>query len=98
MAMMDIEGEYGGAPLGDSRLAARLPKLARKLVAKPDVGFPRAFGFGERSRETHVWLRHQLSRQLRKSRRQPRIPQRRPTVLALDVHHGHRSQLLLQSN
>jgi hypothetical protein len=44
---MDIEGEYGGASLGDSRLSARLPKLARKMAAKPDVGFPQAFAEAE---------------------------------------------------
>src|SRR3954452_15690230 len=47
MAVMDIEGEYGGASLGDSRLSARLPKLARKMAAKSDVGFPQAFAEAE---------------------------------------------------
>jgi hypothetical protein len=42
MAVMDIEAEYAKAPLGDARLSARLPKLAGKLLAKPDAGFPKA--------------------------------------------------------
>jgi hypothetical protein len=47
MATMDIETEYGRAPLGDARLSARLPRLARKLAARPGVGFPQAFSESE---------------------------------------------------
>ena len=47
MGTMDIDVEYGRAPLGDARLSARLPKLASKLAAKPSVGFPQALGEAE---------------------------------------------------
>jgi hypothetical protein len=47
MAFMDIEAEYAEAPLGDARLSARLPKLAGKLSAKPDAGFPKALTASE---------------------------------------------------
>ena len=33
--------------MGDARLSARLPKLAKKLAAKPDVGFPKALDEAE---------------------------------------------------
>jgi Transposase DNA-binding/Transposase DDE domain len=47
MARMGIEKEFENAPLGDARLSARLPKLAQKLAAKPDVSFPKALDASE---------------------------------------------------
>jgi hypothetical protein len=47
MGGMDIGAEFAEAQLGDARLSARLPKLAAKLAAKPDAGFPRALDAAE---------------------------------------------------
>ena len=47
MPRMGIESEFANARLGDTRLSERLPRLAEKLSAKPDVGFPRALDAAE---------------------------------------------------
>lgn len=47
MARMGVENEFRDAQLGDVRLSARLPKLAGRLAAKPDVGFPKALDEAE---------------------------------------------------
>lgn len=54
------EEEFGGADLGDKRLAKRLVELGRDFYARPQASIPQACGTLARTKAAYRWLTHPM--------------------------------------